>query len=145
MPAWETMPKEWRQGSGETLHFVPDASRRPAASSARDWRKPRRAAGSSVGNVLAVFSHSGHDRVDGRLGVQACSREGGPDNGAKCGEAGFVLPDVDDGEAAVRLVADVVESVWLRVDGGAAEFEDLVVFGGVFTGEVEDDDDGHGA
>jgi hypothetical protein len=85
--------------------------------------------GSSVDDVIAVFSHGGHEWVDGRLGVQACSCEGGPDDGAECGEAGFVLPDVDDGEAVVCLVADVVEAVRLRVDGGAAEFEYFVVFG----------------
>jgi hypothetical protein len=102
-------------------------------------------AGSSVGDVIAVFSHGGHERVDGRLGVQPGSCEGGPDDGAECGEAGFVLLDVNDGEAVVRLVADVVEAVRLRVDGGAAEFEDFVVFGVVFAGEVEDDDNGHGA
>jgi hypothetical protein len=83
-----------------------------------------------VDDGVAVFAHGAHERVDGRLGVQACSGEGGPDYGAERGEAGFGLPDVDDGEALTSGV-----NVVLGVRSGLRRPRALTV-GAIAAGSV---------
>src|ERR1700684_1102307 len=85
--------------------FAPDACRAPGPA-----LRQRPDGNWSVDDVFAVLSHGGLKRVDGRLGVESGSCEGGTDHGAECAEAGLVFPDVDDGKAAVGPVADVVEA-----------------------------------